>query len=64
MQRTILKNGHVIDPAQGVDRIADVMIEGGKIAAVGRVGDAQGSEIVDVSGCYVTPGWIAIQVNA
>ena len=30
----LLKGGHVIDPANDVDKIADVAILGGKIAAV------------------------------
>jgi predicted amidohydrolase len=30
----ILKNGRVIDPSQGLDQIADVIIADGKIAAI------------------------------
>jgi dihydroorotase len=30
----LLKGGHVIDPANDVDRVADVAITAGKIAAV------------------------------
>ena len=31
----VLKNAHVIDPQSSVDRIADVVIEGGRIRSVG-----------------------------
>ena len=30
----LIKNGRVIDPSQGIDRIADVVIEDGKILGV------------------------------
>jgi dihydroorotase len=63
-KKTVLRGGHVIDPAGGVDRIADVLLENGKIAAVGGPIDPTGAEIVDATGCYVTPGWIDIHVHA
>jgi dihydroorotase len=63
-KRTVLKNGCVIDSAQGIDRIADVLIEDGKISAVGGPIDQVDAEVVDVSGCYVTPGWVDIHVHA
>jgi dihydroorotase len=58
----ILRGGHVIDPAQGIDKKADVTIRDGKIESVGGA-PVSGAEIVDVSGCYVTPGWIDIHVH-
>ena len=36
-----IKNGRVIDPARGVDRVEDVLIEGGKIAAAGEEASAR-----------------------
>ena len=43
---TILRGGHVIDPANGVDAVHDVAISGGKIAAVGNLGDADRKSVV------------------
>jgi dihydroorotase len=31
----VLRNGRVIDPAQGIDRIADVGFADGKVSAIG-----------------------------
>jgi dihydroorotase len=55
----LLKGGHVIDPKNNVDAIADVAITADTIAAVGKNLDAsRAKQVVDVSGMYVTPGLI------
>ncbi len=59
----MLKGGHVIDPANGLDAIADVLIENGKIKAVGQALPEKGAEILDVSGKLVTPGLIDMHVH-
>jgi dihydroorotase len=53
----ILKGGHVIDPANGIDRVMDVGIKDHRIAWVAQSIPAQGAaKIIDISGLYVTPG--------
>ena len=59
----MLKGGHVIDPANALDEIADVLIENGKIKAVGADLPAKGAEIIDVTGKLVTPGLIDMHVH-
>jgi len=60
----LLKGGHVIDPANGVDKVADVAIAQGKIAAVAESIPASAAEkVVNVSGLYVTPGLIDIHYH-
>ena len=59
----VLKGGHVIDPRNEVDGVADVAIAGGKIAAVGRDLPGDAENIVDVSGLHVTPGLVDIHVH-
>ncbi len=53
----VLRNGHVIDPAQKLNRVTDVAIEGGKVAVVGNALQA-GSIEYDLRGKYVCPGLI------
>ena len=36
MEKLLIRGGRVIDPANGVDKVADVLIADGKIAAVGE----------------------------
>src|SRR5581483_8785405 len=60
----LLRGGHVIDPANGIDGPADVAIAGQKIARVAPSIDPAGAkQVVDVSGLYVTPGLIDIHVH-
>jgi dihydroorotase len=60
----LLKGGHVIDPANDVDKIADVAISAGKIAAVAEsIPASAAGKVVDVSGLYVTPGLIDIHFH-
>jgi dihydroorotase len=60
----ILRGAHVIDPAQDIDRIADVIVADGKIAGIGDGGEHADATVVDCTGAYVTPGWIDIHVHA
>jgi dihydroorotase len=60
----LLKGGHVIDPANGLDGKMDVAVSVGKIAAVERdIPGNQAAKVVDVSGLYVTPGLIDIHYH-
>ena len=58
----LIKNGRVIDPANGVDKKADVLIVDGKIAEVGKIKEAVGT-VIDAAGKLVTPGLIDIHVH-
>jgi dihydroorotase len=61
---TLLKGGHVIDPKNGIDRVMDVAISGGKIARVAAgINSSEAKKTVDVAGLYVTPGLIDIHVH-
>lgn len=59
----VLRGGHVIDVAHGRDGIADVLVIDGRIAGVGRIEAPAGTQVIDVSGQYVTPGWVDLHVH-
>ena len=52
-----IRNGHVIDPANGVNEVRDIFIEAGKI-----VETAEG-EVIDATGKLVVPGLIDMHVH-
>ncbi len=55
----VIKGGRVIDPARGLDGVADIAVAGGRIAQVGgSISAAEGREMLDASGMLVTPGLI------
>ena len=58
--RLLIKGGYVLtqDPALGEQAGADVLIEGDKIAAVGRGLSADGAQTIDATGDVVIPGFI------
>jgi dihydroorotase len=60
----LIKKGHVIDPAQGIDRVMDVALAGGKVAAVAdALPEADAAELLDAEGMIVTPGLIDLHVH-
>ncbi|MDA0336085.1 MAG: amidohydrolase/deacetylase family metallohydrolase [bacterium] len=59
----LLRGGHVIDPKNSVDGIADVAISDSTIQAVGANLNVEAKRSADVSGLYVTPGLIDIHVH-
>lgn len=60
--KLVVKNGNLIDPAQGLDRIADVLIEDGKIQDIGSFKSIK-ADSLDASGYIVSPGFFDIHVH-
>jgi dihydroorotase len=54
-----LANGHLIDPAHGVDAKQDVFIAAGKVVAIGRAPDGfAANRTIDAGGLIVMPGLV------
>ena len=60
----VLKGAHVMDPEQGIDRVADVHLADGKVQFVGSRELTPNTKVVDVSGHYLSAGWTDIHVHA
>jgi dihydroorotase len=61
--RTLIKNGRVIDPANNLDVIRDVLIEKGSISKVAEGISATGTRVIDARGKIVMPGIIDMHVH-
>src|SRR3954470_23959072 len=62
--KKLLKGGRVVDPANGIDGMHDVLIDGDRIAQVGKDLSADGAAVVEVpAGFVVCPGLIDMHVH-
>src|SRR5579884_3006298 len=60
----LIKGGHVIDPKNSIDRVMDVAVANGKIAAVAQgIAASDAKKTIDAGGLYVTPGLIDMHVH-
>jgi len=60
----LIKGGRVLDPANGVDAVEDLLIQDGKIACLGKGLEApDGTPVIAAAGKVVCPGFIDIHVH-
>lgn len=60
----LIKGGRVIDPANQIDRIADVAVSQKKIARVGEnLAATDAKKVIDARGLYVVPGLIDLHAH-
>ncbi len=61
----VIRAGRVIDPSAGLDRLADVLLEEGRVAHIapplGPVPD--GAQVVDAAGQIVCPGFVDLHTH-
>ena len=59
-----IKNGRLVDPANGVDQVADLFIADGKVAAIGTAPDGfRADTSIDASGMVVAPGLVDLSAR-
>lgn len=66
MSTLLLLNGRLIDPANDLDDQKDLLLLGGKVAAIGDSAQAaapENAQVIDVSGLVVCPGLIDVHVH-
>jgi len=59
----LIKNGRVLDPASQTDAALDVLLDGERIAELGRAIAAPSADVLDASGLIVAPGFIDLHCH-
>ncbi|MBO6577174.1 MAG: dihydroorotase [Rhodothermales bacterium] len=59
----LIRGGTLLNPETGRETRADVLIRQGRIAQIGTDIDAEGVEVYDATGRYVSPGWMDMHVH-
>ncbi|MDD5194593.1 MAG: dihydroorotase [Candidatus Omnitrophica bacterium] len=63
MKNLLLKNGRVIDPANNIDEVCDILVTGGKIAKVSKGIKDNADETIDATGKIIMPGIVDMHVH-
>ncbi len=61
--RIVIRGGIVVDGSGSPGTVADVAIEGDRVVAIGEIATRAGDEILDATGCVVSPGFIDIHTH-
>lgn len=61
--RLLLQNVRLIDPSQGLDQVADLLLEDGKIAQIGQGLSGETETVVDGAGLVAAPGLVDMHVH-
>jgi dihydroorotase len=61
--KLLIKGGRVIDPSQGLDEVTDLLVEDGRVYAIGNDVSAEGADVFQASGLVVSPGFIDLHVH-
>jgi dihydroorotase len=61
--KTLVKNGHVVDPENKIDEICDILIEDSKIAKVAKAIKNNADNAIDATGKIVLPGLVDMHVH-
>lgn len=64
---TLFKNGRIVDPSQGIDKVADLLINDGRVSEIGAIDskklDPKDGNIYDAAGFVIAPGLIDMHVH-
>jgi len=60
----LIRGGRVLDPAKGIDKVADIGIQDGRVADIGPdLKAGPGTTVIDAKNCLVTAGLVDIHTH-
>ncbi|HEM3599808.1 dihydroorotase [Streptococcus suis] len=59
----LVKNGRVLDPQSGLDKVCDILMDGSKIVKIAESISADVEQIIDATGLVVAPGLVDVHVH-
>lgn len=59
----LVKNGRVVDPLSGLDKVCDILIDGKKIIKIADVITEDVEQVIDATGLVVAPGLVDVHVH-
>ena len=61
--RLLIQNARIVDPSQGLDGVASLLLEDGKVAGIGPALPAEGAQVIDATGLVAAPGLVDLHVH-
>jgi dihydroorotase len=61
--KTLIKNGHVVDPKNKIDTVTDILIDGDRVKKVSKTIMEKADKTLDAKGKFVVPGLIDVHVH-
>ena len=61
--KILIKGGHVVDPANKIDEVMDILVEDAKISRVSKNIKAEVDKIIEAQGKIVLPGIVDMHVH-
>ena len=59
----VVRGARVLDPAEGIDAVVDVRVDGGVVSQIGAGLDANGHRVVDAAGLVLAPAFVDPHVH-
>ncbi|NQP52268.1 dihydroorotase [Streptococcus suis] len=60
----VVKNGRVLDPQSGLDKVCDILMDGSKIVKIAEsISEDAEQEVIDATGLVVAPGLVDVHVH-
>jgi dihydroorotase len=63
VSRILIRGGRILDPQSGRDERADLLLEDGRVAALGSGLPAEGALLLDATGRWVAPGFVDLHCH-